>query len=515
MMSEATRDPRIPVDRGWAWMVLVGSLLIATITVGTEKSYGIFFIEFLKAFQGTVLMTVMINTITTVVYCFAAAIMLCVGFNRLSVRGSVFLGIILSTIGYGTSSFATGLGYLLASQSILIGIGGALNNPPIYMLLGEYFDKKKGLANAIFISGNSLGGIIMPPLYRYVFDQYGLRGGLIITAGITFNALVAASLLRPTTFYTKNRRTEFSDNGVTNVSNCEDKTPEKYSNSFKEETQYPLISQTTVREEDENVSNDVFETVSRSNFVRYLSNGNIASNSLSSLPHMMERSIEATKDESLRSDGLVLKCKNRIDCSLLRNGLFILFLAIYCLGNVPIMCAHIYIPTYCRDRGIDDQSIAIIVSITSITDFFGRILAGFLADQPSFRSHWIVIFSQVAVGLILQFTVYYSSFWRLVIFVACFGSIAGMIAALFPPMMIEIVGMKRYSAAMAIFIIVICLFNGSVLPILGYFRDVTNTFHLTFHVMGASSFAAVLLLVIFDVIMRKRERKKEKETVKE
>ncbi|XP_033760609.1 uncharacterized protein LOC117342537 [Pecten maximus] len=220
-------------------------------------------------------------------------------------------------------------------------------------------------------------------------------------------------------------------------------------------------------------------------------------------------------EESLDSEGPVARCKHRIDCSLMKNKLFILFLAIYCLGNVPIMCAHIYIPTYARDIDIDDQRIAIIVSITSITDFVGRILAGLLADQSSIRSHWVVIISQVVVGVVLQFTKYYSSFWRLVVFVAIFGSTAGMIAALFPPMMIEIVGMKRYRGAMAVFIICVCLFNGLALPVLGYFRDVTNTFHFTFHVMGASSFAAVVLLIIFDVVMRKQDRKKEKYTEKD
>ncbi|XP_033759646.1 monocarboxylate transporter 12-B-like [Pecten maximus] len=248
-MPADTRDARVPVDRGWAWMVLIGSLLVSTITVGTEKSYGIFFIEFLRTFKGTVFMTVMINTIMTTVYCFTAASLLLIGFKRLSVRASVFLGITLGAIGYGISSFATGLEYLIASQSILIGLGHALHNPPIFMLLGEYFDKKKGLANAVYISGNSLGGIIMPPLYRYIFDQYGLHGGLILTAGITLNSLVGAAFLRPTKFYTKYGQKKTCGNGVAEKENPinQDNSQEKDSNDCFEgtgdsNTLYPLIS---------------------------------------------------------------------------------------------------------------------------------------------------------------------------------------------------------------------------------------------------------------------------------
>ncbi|XP_021375051.1 uncharacterized protein LOC110464265 isoform X2 [Mizuhopecten yessoensis] len=495
-MTDDTRDARIPVDRSWAWMVLA---------------------EFLRTFKGTVMMTVLINTVLTVVYCITASSLLLIGFKRLSVRASVFLGIILCAIGYSVSSFATGLDYLIASQSILIGTGNALHNPPIFMLIGEYFDKKKGLANAIFISGNSLGGIIMPPLYRYVFDKYGLRGGPIITAGITLNSLVAAALLRPTEFYTRNipqKSTQGSEyvekESPTNENNAKETPPNDClgdSNNL-----YPLISTKRAKQHsphDANDTNDIVDKISRSSIVRYLSNGDLASSSVSSLPGRIDHRIIAMDGEHFKTEtSFLVKCKNKIDCTLMKNVLFILFLTIYCFGNVAIMCAHIYIPTYARDIGIDDQRIAIIVSIMSVTDFVGRILAGYLADLSSITPHWVVILSQIVVGVVLQFTVYYTSFWRLVVFVAIFGSTAGMIAALFPPMMIEIVGMKRYRSAMAVFIICVCLFNGLALPVLGYFRDVTNTFHFSFHVMGASSFVAIVLLIVFDVIVRKRARKK-------
>ncbi|XP_060071233.1 monocarboxylate transporter 12-B-like [Ylistrum balloti] len=519
-MTADTRDDRIPVDRGWAWIVLAGSLMISTINVGTEKSYGIFFIEFLRTFKGTVFMTVMINTMLTVVYCVTASSLLLVGFTRLSIRTFVFVGITLSAVGYGISSFATGLEFLIASQSILIGAGNALHNPPIFILLGEYFEKKKGLANGVFIAGNSLGGILMPPLYRYVFDQYGLRGGLIITAGITLNSLVAAALLRPTDFYTKNGTELLHGNGyvdkdaISNTDNTRATNAEMcLEDRTDSDTACPFIStdRSPIHDKAHNVD-VIVDKISRSSIVRYLSTGDITS--MSSLTESIDRHITNTEDDQFSTGGLLFRCKSKIDCSLLKNSLFILFLAIYCFGNVAIMCAHIYIPTYARDIGIEDQSIAILVSITSVTDFVGRILAGFLADKPSISPHMVVIISQVVVGTVLQFTVYYTSFWRLVIFVAIFGSTAGMIAALFPPMMIEIVGMKRYRSAMAIFIICVCLFNGLALPILGYFRDITDTFHVTFHVMGASSFIAIGLLVIFHVITKKKERKNEMDTQK-
>ncbi|OWF49677.1 monocarboxylate transporter 5-like [Mizuhopecten yessoensis] len=525
-MTKDTRDARIPVDKGWAWIVLAGSLVIASINTGTEKSYGIFFIEFLRMFKGTVFMTVMINTVLNVVYCFTATAVLMIGLKRLSVRTSVFLGITLCALGYGISSLATGLEFLIASQSILVGIGIAFHNPPIYILLGEYFDKKKGLANAVFISGNALGGIIMPPIYRYVFDEYGLRGGLIITAGITFNSLVAAALLRPTEFYTKHDAKNSSnlsedvdkDVSVMNSNTCESNS----SDCQDQDTLYPLIStkaeQATLHH---NIltddTSDAFDRISHSSVVRYLSNGDLVSASFTSLTGKTEQHIAAPDEEnSVSSEGCLVKCRNKIDCYLMTNILYLLFLAIYCFGNVAAMCAHIYVPTYAKDIGVDDQRIAIIVSITCMADFVGRIVAGFLADQSWISPQQICILAQVVVGVVLQFTEYYTSFWRLLVFVVIFGSTSGMTVALFPPILIEIVGKKRYRSAMALFIVCMCLFEGTALPILGYFRDVTHTFHFTFHVMGGSSLLTVVLLIIFEVITRKQARKrKECETDKD
>ncbi|XP_060075684.1 monocarboxylate transporter 12-B-like [Ylistrum balloti] len=510
------RDARIPVDRGWAWMVLVGSFVISTINVGTEKSFGIFFIEFLRQFKGTVFMTAMINTVWNVVFSITAASVLLIGFKRLSIRISVFLGITLSALGYGISSFATGLEYLLVSQSILVGMGAAFNIPPIYILIGDYFDKKKGIANAVFVAGNSLGGVIMPPLYRYVFDEYGLRGGLIITSGIIFNSLVAAALLRPTTFYTDRSPQKSSFGSVDNNSATTAKPDEE-----NNDPSHPFLAReeaakhsanadnTQTNDSNEAVDSAMEEKLEKANtdqscpFITIKEKAE--SSAICKISHIHD------SNDTAHSEGCLVKCKNKIDCSLLKNVHFLLFLFIYCMGNVAMMCAHIYIPTYARDIGIEDQRIAIIVSLYCVSDFVGRIVAGFLSDQKWITAEQIVVLSQIVVGVVLQFTVYYTSFLRLLVFVAILGCTAGMIVALFPPMMLDIVGKDRYPSAMAIFILWICLFEGLAVPVLGYFRDINNTFHFSFHLMGATSFAAVGLLIIFCILKRKRSRQKNDE----
>ena len=53
------------------------------------------------------------------------------------------------------------------------------------------------------MSGISLGSSIFPPFIRFLLDEYGLRGSMIILTGITMNMFVGASLYRPLSLYRK------------------------------------------------------------------------------------------------------------------------------------------------------------------------------------------------------------------------------------------------------------------------------------------------------------------------
>ena len=73
------------------------------------------------------------------------------------------------------------------------------------VMLGTYFVKHKGLANSIFTSGASIGGLVFPPIVIKLFEEYGFTGAMLIVAGLLSNIFVAAALMRPPEFYTKHR----------------------------------------------------------------------------------------------------------------------------------------------------------------------------------------------------------------------------------------------------------------------------------------------------------------------
>lgn len=69
-----------------------------------------------------------------------------------------------------------------------------------------YFEKRLGFANSVAVSGGSVGGLIFAPLITNLLTTYGYQGCVLTLAGLLLNGCVIATLLRPTSFYTKKKR---------------------------------------------------------------------------------------------------------------------------------------------------------------------------------------------------------------------------------------------------------------------------------------------------------------------
>lgn len=83
------------------------------------------------------------------------------------------------------------------SYGILVGIGAGLSFPPTVYIVTSYFVRLRGLANGICISGSAFGSIILPPILRYLLEEYGYRGACLVMGAITLNTWIAAIFYEP------------------------------------------------------------------------------------------------------------------------------------------------------------------------------------------------------------------------------------------------------------------------------------------------------------------------------
>lgn len=80
---------------------------------------------------------------------------------------------------------------------LISGLGAGFTQTPGVLIVSLYFKKRRALASALVISGNSIGSFYMPPLIDYLLSEYRLRGTFLIIAALQLHISVASLLYRP------------------------------------------------------------------------------------------------------------------------------------------------------------------------------------------------------------------------------------------------------------------------------------------------------------------------------
>ncbi|XP_033760009.1 monocarboxylate transporter 12-B-like [Pecten maximus] len=553
----------LPVDTGWAWMVLLGCTINMALIFGTLKAFGIYFVEFIVVFEAEVSVTSLISGIQQATYSVFALPMLTFGMKYVTCRQASMTGGFLAGTAYILGSRAVNIYMLLATHGIIYGLALACVFPSSSYLVGLYFNRRRSLANAIVLAGAALGGLGLPPLYRFLLDTYGLRGALIITGGFLFNTMVSAMLMRPTDFYAcasrrSNDSGDISESDLSHQAKIlepeQDKLlpsishntlhfkPDKLGSSLshnklhvcslshgklqdKEKGKLGLsVSKTEVTSLQPSPllhhiklnsfvpsngyvssTDSIIERLSRSSVIFSASKGDLVHRSVQDLAASNTqiscyKSIDTVNmSVEIEND----KPKSLFDFSVLRSSLMRLFLIVYILGGASAGYVHVFIPPYARERQISNYQVALIVSATNACDFIGRVLGGVIVDQHILRSHTTVGITQLLAGVVILMSPIYQQFWSMLIFGILDGLFAGSLFSLAPAVVVDFLGMEKYRSAMGILLVCQGVSLGTSAPIAGLLRDVSGTYTTSFYFIACSALAGAILILIVPVLLRK------------
>ncbi|XP_037046427.1 monocarboxylate transporter 13 [Bradysia coprophila] len=186
----------VPPDGGWGWLVLAGSMLVNILVPGTVKSFGVLFVEFLEAFDASPSTAAWIPALCYFLYSSLGPLSSILSV-KYSYRTVTLIGGTFAAVGMMLSYWASSVTYLYISYGVFVGTGAGLSFPPTVYIVTSYFVRLRGLANGICISGSAFGSIILPPILRYLLENYGYRGAVLIMGAITLNTWVAAIFYEP------------------------------------------------------------------------------------------------------------------------------------------------------------------------------------------------------------------------------------------------------------------------------------------------------------------------------
>ncbi|XP_062591881.1 monocarboxylate transporter 12-like [Saccostrea cucullata] len=183
------------MDTGYSWVVLTACCCINMLAFGLLKSYGMLLVELLKVYDGGAGTTAMVGSVTSLVMSFIGLFGCTLG-EMTTFRKVLLLGGIFQASGLFLSVFVDRLHVMFLTYTVITGIGYGLLISPCATVLNFYFEKRRALASGLLNSASGVGMFIFQYLYGSLFDEYGLKGCLLIISGIVLNNCVAGSLIR-------------------------------------------------------------------------------------------------------------------------------------------------------------------------------------------------------------------------------------------------------------------------------------------------------------------------------
>jgi MFS family permease len=96
--------------------------------------------------------------------------------DRFGIMAVVMLGALGLGLGYIAAGLAPGLALFSLAQALLVGaLGTSATFAPLVADTSRWFDRRRGIALAICMSGNYTAGAVWPPVMQYFIDAVGWR----------------------------------------------------------------------------------------------------------------------------------------------------------------------------------------------------------------------------------------------------------------------------------------------------------------------------------------------------
>jgi MFS family permease len=117
--------------------------------------------------------------------------------DRFGIMVSVLVGAVVMGLGYVASGVAASLWQYTLAQGLLVGAGSSATFAPLLADTSMWFTRRRGIAVAIFASGNYLAGTVWPPVVQHFIATVGWRHTCFGIAAIcTLTMLPLAAVLR-------------------------------------------------------------------------------------------------------------------------------------------------------------------------------------------------------------------------------------------------------------------------------------------------------------------------------
>ncbi|KAM8953204.1 monocarboxylate transporter 14 [Pelodytes ibericus] len=482
-----TRNVNPNIDGGWGWMVVLSSFLVHLLVMGSQMALGILNMEWLDEFNQTRGLTAWISSLSM-------GITLIVGpliglfINTCGCRKTAIIGGLLTSLGWVLSAFATDVHFLFITFGLTAGIGSGMVYLPAVVIVGQYFQKRRALAQGLGTTGTGFGTFLITALLKYLCAEFGWRNAMIIQGAVTLNLCVCGALMRPldhAEMYESDGREKTHDHVNIKEPALLDPEDVKANGVLSEEE----IEGTT--KADTEVTWNKEEKMDKI-FIRDISKLGI----LKTLTRMTV---------TVRSGFWAWYSSYFGAASLFTNKVFVAFVIWALLAYCSFVIPFIHLPEIVKLYGLTEQNnLFPLTSIIAIVHIFGKVVLGYLGDLSCVSAWNVFIASNFILAVTILILPLMYSYASLAIVCAFIGFFSGYFS-LMPVVTEDLVGIKQLANAYGI---IICANGISALlgpPFAGWIYDLTQKYDYSFYVCGLLYMVGIVCLLLEPCLRPKKE----------
>ncbi|XP_015598488.1 monocarboxylate transporter 9 isoform X2 [Cephus cinctus] len=558
-----TEGQLVPPDGGWGWLVLLASVMVNVLIPGTVKSFGVLMIDFLEAFEVSHATAAWIPALCYFFYSSLGPLSSILSV-KYSYRTVTLIGGTFAAVGMMLSYFANSIGFLCVSYGVLVGTGAGLSFPPTVYIVTSYFERLRGLANGLCISGSALGSIILPPVLGILLQEHGYRGTVLIMGAVTLNVWASALLYEPVEKHMKlvpvveNPESQKSIDAVSIKVMSPDEerklnSPLIISNSNGKAA--PIVPKSASSVALENYRNTPIQ--GRTRKISVPSGRDIAGqmHSTPALYAVPERGgFESGKLSRRRAPAqspsassfnyistpyhgstlsalhpeyastLTLNAisstfkkspkktitendepQNKFfDFSLLKDPIYLVILISNSTNAVSYTNFVILLPVYANSLGFDKKMSSLLLSTVSVLDLIGRIGGSALSDVKIIPKHWYFVGGLFVSGISLAILPVATSYVMLSVYCGIFGLASGIYVGITAVIMADMLGPEKLTSSYGISLFVNGIIQLVGPPICGLIFEQIGDYGPIFSILGIILVAGASLWGFVPFIKRRQ-----------
>ncbi|XP_074690649.1 monocarboxylate transporter 14 isoform X2 [Strix aluco] len=488
--------PNPNIDGGWAWMIVLSSFLVHILIMGSQMALGILNVEWLEEFNQSRGLTAWVSSlsmgITLIVGPFIGLFI-----SMCGCRKTAIIGGILNALGWILSAYASNVHYLFLTFGVTAGVGSGMVYLPAVVMVGQYFQKRRALAQGLSTTGTGFGAFLMTALLKYLCIEFGWRNAMFIQGAISLNLCVCGALMRPLA-----PKDVVSEKYIVR-SNSEDNQAKALSHSAETIKSNGVRSEEPEKKE-ETANEEVLDSVqhieiggkSRSGRNMY---------GLRILKTVSQLTVTVRK-------GFAMWYSSYFGAaSLFTNRVSVAFIIWALFAYSSFVIPFIHLPEIVKQYNLSSQNnIFPLTSIIAIVHIFGKVILGIISDLPCISTWNVFLMANFTLVTCILTLPLMQTYVSLAVVCALIGFSSGYFS-LMPVVTEDLVGTKHLANAYGI---IICANGISALfgpPFAGWIYDITHKYDFSFYISGLLYMVGIIFLLIQPCIQKKQSREKSTE----